>query len=253
MNNATQAAFAAVLQTLKNNKVMVDTRKDGIYVRMAGKPENGECFTFEWGKVYSFDERLREDKSNTYYYAQRELDILVKSCPSDNRPIIEPFIPEILALCEKFGKSGQSGGSAPYTASAISQVVKKLMLQNPIMPMTGIDDEWVDVSGLGSKDEKECVYQNRRCSALFKNSEGRSWYLDAIVWKDENGSTWGGMAVMPDGSKIYGRQYVKSFPFTPKTFYIDIISEEVSPDDWTFHVKDEKQLKRVFKYYDRYK
>ena len=69
--------------------------------------------------------------NNTLTHAQRELDILVKSCPDpENRPIIEGFIPEILALVEKFGKSGQSGGSAPYTATAISQAVKKLCLQS---------------------------------------------------------------------------------------------------------------------------
>lgn len=190
-------------------------------------------------------------KSNTHNYAQRELDILVKSSTDpDSRPIIEPFIPEILALCEKFGKSGQSGGSAPYTASAISQAVKKLMLQNPIMPMTGIDEEWGHVREVSNDDEM--THQNRRCSALFKGKSGKCWYLDAIIWKDERGMTWGGMAFMPDGSKIYGRQYVKSFPFTPKTFYIDIISKEVKPEDWEFYVKDEKQLKRVFKYYNRY-
>lgn len=221
-------------------------------------------------------------KSNTHNYAQRELDILVKSSTDpDNRPIIEPFIPEILALCDKFGKSGQSGGSAPYTASAISQAVKKLMLQNPIMPMTGIDDEWVNVSEYGNgKNEMECAYQNRRCNGLFKNSEGKSWYLDAIAWKEENNICYSGRALLPNGEVFYSRQYVKSFPFTPKTFYIDVV-KEILPSDWTQEpfiewdyyitkefeetgvkrwltekyrniIKNPSQLKRVFKYYDKY-
>lgn len=55
-----EKVFQAVLKTLKNNKVMVDTREDGIYVRLAGKEENGEAFTFEWGKVYSFNKEVKK-------------------------------------------------------------------------------------------------------------------------------------------------------------------------------------------------
>jgi hypothetical protein len=195
-------------------------------------------------------------ETNTARFAERELTILSKSAQDpNNRPIIEPFTKEILALCEAFGKSGQSGGSAPYTATAISQAIKKLCLQEPICPVMGIDEEWVYVGDMGSKDEKECVYQNNRCSALFKNSEGRCWYLDAIVWKTQTGATWGGSALLKDGNafiKYTGRQYVKSFPFTPKTFYIDVIKEEVAKDDWEFYIKNQKQLDRVWKYYDTY-
>lgn len=46
--------FKSVLNTLRENKVMVQTREDGIYIRMAGREEKGECFTYEWAKVKSF-------------------------------------------------------------------------------------------------------------------------------------------------------------------------------------------------------
>ena len=46
--------FRKVLKTLKMNKVMVKTEKDGIYVRLAGKESSGEAFSLEWGKVLSF-------------------------------------------------------------------------------------------------------------------------------------------------------------------------------------------------------
>lgn len=220
-------------------------------------------------------------KSNTYSYAERELDILVKSATDpDNRPIIEPFIPEILALCEKFGKSGQSGGSAPYTASAIAQAVKKLMLQNPICGITGIDDEWNYIREVSEDDEM--MYQNNRCSALFKGKSGKCWYLDAIVWKGdtkgESGNDWDTFSGTVEG--ITSRQFIKEFPFTPKTFYIDV-TREILPADWTeepfyenkfyntkefeetgiknwfvektrYKIKDHSQLKRVFKYYNKY-
>lgn len=188
--------------------------------------------------------------TNTARYAERELSILSQSLTNpDNRPIIEPFRDEILALCEKFGKSGQSGGSAPYTASALSQAIKKLCLQEPICEITGLPEEWVDMTHMS---HRETIFQNTRCSPLFKIGDGKCYYLDAIVWKTQKGVTWSGTAIRNDGSKIRSRQFVKSFPFKPKTFYIDVIETEIAPDDWEFHVKNERQLKSVFKYYDLY-
>jgi len=49
-----QKIFQSVLKTLKNNRVMVDTREDGIYVRLAGKESLGEAFTLHFGLVYPF-------------------------------------------------------------------------------------------------------------------------------------------------------------------------------------------------------
>jgi len=46
-------AFKAVLKTLKDNKVMVDTRKDGIYIRLADGREGG-AFTLHWANVFPF-------------------------------------------------------------------------------------------------------------------------------------------------------------------------------------------------------
>lgn len=204
--------------------------------------------------------------TNTARFAQRELSILSKlATDPEDRPLIEPFIPEILALCERFGNSGQSGGSAPYTAGALSQAIKKLLLQEPICPIAGIDEEWVDVAHLG--DGSGIMFQNARCSGLFKNSKDvPAWYLDAIVWKTQTGNTWSGTAFMPNErivgetgqehfmpslKKVGSRQYVKSFPFTPKTFYVDVIEKEVKKDDWEFYIKNQHQLDVVFKYYDR--
>jgi hypothetical protein len=41
--------------------------------------------------------------------------------------LVTPFAKEILALCEKFWKSGQSGCSASYTATGIAEAVEKLL------------------------------------------------------------------------------------------------------------------------------
>ena len=193
--------------------------------------------------------------TNTQSFAKQELDILAATVPD---AIVTPFANEILALCEAFGKSGQSGGSAPMTASAISQAVKHLMLQEPICPITGVDEEWVNIRDVS--DEDEMMYQNKRCGALFKSKSGKCWYVDAIVKKVVQtghcftGSFWLSKEDYLAGDKtkkIGSAQYVKSFPFTPKTFYIDVIEEEVAKDDWEMYLKDPKQLEKVWKYYDK--
>ena len=193
--------------------------------------------------------------TSTQSHAKRELEILAKTTPD---AIVTPFTNEILALCEAFGKSGQSGGSAPYTASAISQAVKKLMLFETLAPLTGEDDEWNNISEIN--DGKE-MYQNNRDGRVFKDSkDGKAYFIDAIVFDGDIGGRFTGSGVMLGDTPYCSRQFIKSFPFTPKTFYIDVVDyrwkekNEITPDPngawWTHSIKDENQLKEVFEYYD---
>lgn len=202
--------------------------------------------------------------TNTYKHAKQELDILAATVPD---AIVTPFAKEILALCEKFGKSGQSGGSAPYTATAISKAVKKLLLQKPICDVTGHESEWFDVSEAYGGN---VTYQNNRCSALFKDGiESKAHYLDAIVWKgvDEYDTFTGSVYIDDEEFEfIRSSQFVK-FPFKPKTFYIDVVRVPISKEDaeqrdlhyfedsfdgcYYIILKDPKQLDKVFEYYDK--
>jgi hypothetical protein len=195
--------------------------------------------------------------TNTQSHAKRELEILAKTTPD---AIVTPFTNEILALCEAFGKSGQSGGSAPYTASAISQAVKKLMMFETLAPITGEDDEWTDVS---TSNNGEPMFQNNRDSRVFKyGKDGKAYFIEAIVFDGDIGGRFtGNGSVTHNGKNIGSTQYIKEFPFTPKTFYVDVIDhrwkdkEEKTPDVngdwWTHSIKDEKQLDEVFEYYNQ--
>lgn len=202
-------------------------------------------------------------KTNTAKHAEKELNILSSLATDKNdRPIIEPFKKEILALCEAFGKSGQSGGSAPYTATALSQAIKSLLLQETIAPLTGEDSEWNETI---KDNEGKQIYQNKRCSALFKDGkDGTPHYIYAIIFNGDIGGTFtGNSIILSDGTTLRSRQNIKSFPFTPKKFYIDVIDyrwedkEETQPDIngswWTHKIKDEKQLIEVFEYYNEFK
>lgn len=187
-------------------------------------------------------------KTNAKSFAEHEIDILLKLYPTDdNPPIIKDFIPEILALVDKFGKSGQSGGSAPFTASAISDVVKKLCLFTSIAPITGEDSEWSNVSEYAPRDKIKS--QNKRCGAIFKQADGVCTYVDAIRWIAGNNGYCGG-ARLPDGSIVRSMAIIKSFPFTPRTFNIKIREEEVEQDDFVFHIDNPAILDKVREYYD---
>lgn len=200
----------------------------------------------------NYQEPPYEIESNAYKHAKRELEILCQMYPTkDNPPIIRGFIHEILALVDKFGHSGQSGGSAPMVAQSIANAVNKLCTFQIICPITGFDSEWVDVMEYAASGDK-VKYQNKRLSSIFKDTDGKAWYLDAIVWKNQHGTTWTGNATMVNGKSINCKQYIKSFPFEPKTFVIDVIEKEVAKDDWEFTLKNDDQLKEVFEYYDFY-
>lgn len=158
----------------------------------------------------------------------------------------------VMELIEVFSKQGHSGMSAPIVAD----IFKKLANYEPLQPITGKEEEWGDVRDLG---DGKPWYQNKRCSALFKDGkEERPYYIDAVVKRDQNGTCWSGFAWLSeedyksgDRSKMVGKKgYVKSFPFTPKTFYVDVKDVEVAKDDWESFVVDPSQLNEVKEYYD---
>ncbi|HRG37134.1 MAG TPA: hypothetical protein PK289_01270 [Bacteroidia bacterium] len=195
--------------------------------------------------------------TNTQAHAKAELEILAKTTPDS---IVTEFTPEILALCEKFGNSGQSGGSAPYVIEAISDAVKKLLSFEPIGPLTGEASEWINVSetpgGLP-------LFQNIRESGVFKEGvDGPAYFIDAIVFDGNLGGRFNSQQGIEHGkSTISSRQYIKSFPFVPKTFYIDVFDyrwkdeletiADPEGDWWSHEIANEEQLKEVFEYYDK--
>lgn len=188
--------------------------------------------------------------TNTQRHAQREFDVINKLYSEpDNKHIIKEFEPEIMALCEKFGLSGQSGGSAPMVASCLSGAIEKLLLQEPIAAITGEEHEWVDVSAYC---DGYALYQNNRCGGLFREGkDGRSFFVDAIIFKGDKCHNFNGSALLGE-KRIYSKQCVKSFPFIPKRFYIDVIDIEEPKDWWEHTVKTPSQLKKVWHHYDNY-
>ena len=119
----------------------------------------------------------------------------------------------VLALLTVFSDEGHTGTTAPYTINLFSTLAK----YDPIVPLTGEDWEWSEVSD----GDKGKMYQNKRCSAVFKPADrhdGQPYYIDGKVYWEwyKNG----------DGevNKIYfncgDSQVPIMFPYTPKSEYV---------------------------------
>lgn len=199
--------------------------------------------------------------------AQYELDLLMKN--SDGTPIIGEFVPEVMALVKKFADSGQSGGSAPYTSAVIIKVLQKLLADEPLGEgIMGTDNEWSDCSIYEDAEEGTGTFQNKRLSSVFKEGkEGTPYYLNAIVFtpKGKDYSFTSGGVAISEGSEetVSSSQFIKSFPFAPKTFKIDVyekeyrklkdgsLVEESGGGWWESWLANPKQLDEVWEYYNK--
>lgn len=115
----------------------------------------------------------------------------------------------VLKLLEVFADEGHSGSSAPYAIN----LFKTLASFEPVVPLTGEDWEWTDVSELSGRT----LWQNKRCGHVFKDEDG-AYDINGIVW-------WNCWADPETGEKH--KSYFTSresrvpvtFPYTPKTEY----------------------------------
>jgi len=121
----------------------------------------------------------------------------------------------VLALLKVFADEGHSGSSAPYAVN----MFKKLAMYEPLVPLTGEDWEWHEAS--------EGVFQNRRCSRVFKQADrfdGQAYDIDGRVFYE-----W--YTDKETGEK-YKSHYTSrdslvpvTFPYTPSTEYVERPSE----------------------------
>jgi len=178
-------------------------------------------------------------------HCKDEFEYLEKHIPDH---IVLEFKDEILNLIQKFADSGQSGGSAPYYIYHITDILKKLLSYEPITPVFNFPDDYTLIAYPDTGDDE--IYQHKRLSSVFKRGvNGTPYYLDAIkfnVIDDEyvfHGTVEG----------ITSHQYIKHFPFIPKTFDVDVRVEKNKAFTEERFIHNPEQLKEVFEYYDLFK
>jgi len=149
-------------------------------------------------------------------YAERELDRIGMTANSDDE-MNKNMRNHILHIVDEFAKEGHSGFSASYALECI----QKLLKFEPLSPLTGEDDEWNYVGDLGD----DPVYQNRRCSRIFKGKDGRAYDIDGIVWYEWYSDEHDLEPRKINFTNIDSRVYIE-FPYIPKTEYKERIQND---------------------------
>ena len=105
----------------------------------------------------------------------------------------------VMKMIEQFASEGHSG----FSASMAVNLFQRLARYEPLTPLTGEDDEWMDTCG---------TMQNRRCFSVFKDEDGRAYHADAVVFEEPNGSRF---------TSADSRRFIE-FPYMPKTEIVKV-------------------------------
>ena len=139
---------------------------------------------------------LRAKPSNLLTHAEREL-------PHGDDEMQRLMNDQLKEMVLVFSTHGHSGFSSGYAI----QMLGLLLKYKPIGPLTGEPDEWNEVG--------DGVFQNRRCSTVFKSAdrfEGQAYNIDGKVFREPSGACYtNGESRVP-----------VTFPYTPSTEYVDV-------------------------------
>lgn len=145
---------------------------------------------------------VKRPKGHTLRHAEREFaaaGYTPLDQPQENGP--DKWIQEnVLELLETFSQQGHSGLSAPYCV----EMFRKLARLEPLVPLSGEAAEWNEVS--------DGVWQNNRCSHVFKEADGRAYDINGRIFRESSGCCY---------TSRDSRVYV-TFPYTPKREYVDV-------------------------------
>jgi hypothetical protein len=178
---------------------------------------------------------------------RKEVAILRKKYDYDL--VINPVLPEIEALIEAFGQSGQSGASAAIIGPVIANIIKKTIVFEALSELTGEDEEWTLVCEGQNADDN--LFQNKRNSAVFKEGKyDKPYYLDGLIWWDTISNTnWSGPIKLSDNRILSSHVYIKDLSkFDGKSFYIKVQEDVEGSDRYT--MKNPELLKEAEEIYE---
>lgn len=162
--------------------------------------ERGEKIAYE--VINDVDEEYYD--SGLVRHAEQEFKALGWAGTNEDDGMQRAICEDLKDLLALLAAQGHSGTSAPYTV----ELFNKLANYKALGPITGEDSEWMD-TGNG-------IFQNRRCSHVFKEADGKAYDIE------------GKFFVEPDGGCYQSREsrvYI-DFPYTPKREYVDADKEQ---------------------------
>jgi hypothetical protein len=119
---------------------------------------------------------------------------------------------QILELLHLFASHGHSGSTAPYAINLFNKLAKF----EPLVPLTGEDWEWNEVSErMGSK-----CWQNKRASHVFKDENGAYDIEGKVFWEwckrpyDEDEAGYPGESIYKSYYTCRESRVPVTFPYT---------------------------------------
>ena len=187
---------------------IAETRRYGLFDKLHKKRKD---ITYKF-KYFLFRKALSllattTKNSNSVSHAKREFVAIGYDVPDDEEGPNKWMVENVLELLVVFSAQGHSGFSAPYCIDAF----KKLASFEPLSPLTGNDDEW----GETYTSNDRFIYQNKRCSHVFKEENGKAYDINGKTFRDPDRCYY-----TDSGSSVD-----IEFPYTPKTEYIDVDKE----------------------------
>lgn len=135
--------------------------------------------------------------SNLELHAKKEMEIAgLFDKDSDYGGLLAEAVMKMIKIFADEGHSGFSGGMA-------INIFEKVARFEPLTPLTGADDEWMEVG--------EDTFQNIRCSHVFKK-DGQAYDIEGRIFRE------------PDGGCFtsFDSRVNVAFPYTPKREYVDV-------------------------------
>ena len=134
-------------------------------------------------------------------WAENELQRLIDIAHPEDKKEQEESHEVIMELIKKLNYKFYNGAKERYIANTFT----KLVQSQPLTPLTGEDDEWMDATDPKSGFTLE---QNKRCMSVFRRNKDNSTatYLHGKLFSDDGGETWWSN---PDSVILV------TFPFTP--------------------------------------
>lgn len=146
------------------------------------------------------------EESALVKYARDELNRLEEACKTQDAKELQRMVNgHILDLVIIFASQGHSEFSGSYALSNFKRVAD----WKPLTPLTGEDDEWIEI---GDNGKGGVVEQNKRYSALFRENHDNStaYDVDDIIFSDNGGITW-----FTNQSKAQKYRKSITFPWMP--------------------------------------
>lgn len=136
--------------------------------------------------------------TNSVQHAKRELAPSLKDGEDGPNKWMADNLIELLAV---FAAQDHSGMSASWCIGSF----KALASFEPLGPLTGADDEWID--------HGDGYFQNNRCGHVFKEGkDGQPYDTEGRIFRE------------PTGACFTSRdsRVPVTFPYTPKREYVDV-------------------------------